>query len=417
MTRSLFYRVFIGIIAGIVTGLFLGPYVAALKPFSDALSLLFQVAVVPYIATSLMHGLGSLPPRIAKKMLKGGWEFLLLLWALVFASIYLMAMLIPAPLEGGLAQTLHTAQEFIEHFLSYIIPENPFYALANNIVPAVAVMGIVAGCAIMHLPQKEPLLGFLEKINNTIEKIFYGILFIAPVGAFLHFAVLTGTFNQADFVQYAFYIGGFVALGLFLSLFVLPILLAHLTPLSYREVLEEFGFVSFFGFALAHSSITLPMIIRSVKRLSLKYGLSGKFGAEDDTMHNTDQMAIPLGFSFAQIGNLLMLFFVFYASFYYRVPFPWKEELFLPFMMIAMSLGPAGLAGKSLSFLLEQLHFSPDTFALFLRVQPFTEHFQVLLSAVGVLTFIMLVLFSYYGKLQVKWKGLLGKLCLCFGVS
>ncbi len=416
MSRTLFIRVFIGMIAGIVVGLFLGSYVLVLKPFSDAMGLLFQMAVVPYIATSLMHGLGSLPPQIAKKMIKSGWSFLLLLWIMVFASIYLMADLIPPAIQGGIGQSLHTVQDFISRFLTYILPENPFYALANNVVCAVAVLGVVVGCAIMHLPQKEPLLGFLEKINNTIEKIFYGILYIAPVAAFLRFAVDTGTFNHADFTEFLFFISGFIVLGLFLALFVMPLLLTHLTPMSYREVLKEFGFVSFFGFAVGHSSITLPMINQSVKRLSLKYGLSVKYGLAEDSMRNTDHMAVPLGFSFAQIGNLLMLFYVLYASFYFRIPFSWKEQILLPFMMISMSLGPSGLAQQGLSFLLDQLHFTSAASDLFLNIQIFTEHFQILLSSVGVFTFVMLVLFSYYQKLQINLKGLLVKLGAAFGV-
>ena len=43
-------------------------------------------------------------------------------------------------------------------FLSLYIPTNPFYSLANNVVPAVVLFSIVVGVALIGVPNKAPLL-------------------------------------------------------------------------------------------------------------------------------------------------------------------------------------------------------------------------------------------------------------------
>jgi hypothetical protein len=63
----------IGLVLGIIAGLFLGELAAVFKIIGDVFIRLFQVTVIPYISLSLITGLGSLGFDTVKLLaVKGG---------------------------------------------------------------------------------------------------------------------------------------------------------------------------------------------------------------------------------------------------------------------------------------------------------------------------------------------------------
>ena len=88
---SLSTFIIIGLLLGIVCGLFFGDYCAFLKIFGDAFIKLLQMSILPYIVVSLIAGIGSLSFKEAKLIgIKGG-TLLLLFWAIGFAVILIIA--------------------------------------------------------------------------------------------------------------------------------------------------------------------------------------------------------------------------------------------------------------------------------------------------------------------------------------
>lgn len=410
MTHRLGFWAIAAIFIGIATGLFFGEATRALEPIGDTYIMLLQMVGLPYIAFSLMHGLGSVAPKIGKRLLKKGWVYLLILWLSVFAIIYLLAVLIPEPVSTFYGYLTGHQPSLAHRFLSFIIPQNPFYDLANNIVPAIAIFGCIVGAAIMHLKQKEPLLGLLERVNTTIEEILTWLAIIAPIGIFAHISVAFGTVDFNDLLKLDFYIVAFIVATLFLTFFILPILISNLTPLTYREILREFRVVCFLPFATGIPTIAFPFIIKSVKRI----GKMGHFGNQQ--FHSASQTVVPLSFSFAQIGNCLTLFFMLFIAFYYRHPLQGFEQLLLPLLMIPMSFGMPTTSISSVSFLIDEFHFPKEAFRLFTETLSITLNFQVLLSVAGMLTFTYLALFAYYGKLKVQWHRLFVRILTSFAV-
>ena len=70
---TLGYQVLLAVLLGIFVGFFFGPLAENLKPIGTAYTMLLQMAVLPYICFSLIHGLGSMTPQIGRKVLKSGW--------------------------------------------------------------------------------------------------------------------------------------------------------------------------------------------------------------------------------------------------------------------------------------------------------------------------------------------------------
>ena len=60
MGMSLSSRIFVGLFAGVCTGLFFGEMVADLKIVGDVFVKLLQITVLPYIIVSLIAGFGRM---------------------------------------------------------------------------------------------------------------------------------------------------------------------------------------------------------------------------------------------------------------------------------------------------------------------------------------------------------------------
>ncbi len=402
MRHSLGYQVLFAVILGIFVGLFFGPLTKILHPVADIFVMLLQMVVLPYICFSLIHGLGSISPQMGWRLFRSGWPFLIAIWALTFLIIYLLGNLIPKPLVAFIGSEVEgEGNSLSKNFLSYLVPENPFYDLANNVVPAVAMFGLIVGGALMHLEQKEPLLGFLERINQTMEKILTWLAILSPIGAFAHISIAVGTVRFEDLYKLEFYVVCFILVALFVTFWVLPLLISSLTPLTYREVIRGFKTVCLLPFVTGIPTIAIPFINFYMKKL----GQEKESG--EKAFHNTSQTVMPIAYSFGQIGNCMILFFILFLAFYYRHPFIGSEKALLSILTIPLSIGSAATSINSVSFLIDQLQFPKESIVLFTETSAITLNFQVLMSVASILTLIILTLYAYYDLLQIQWRKLL----------
>ena len=398
---SLGFQVLTAVFLGIFCGFFFGPLCNFIKPVGDVYVMFLQMAVLPYICLSLIHGLGSMTPQIGKKLFLRGWPFWVTLWGIIFAVIYLISQLIPKPILTFVEDiSFDNSSKLAKNFFTYLVPQNPFYDLANNIVPAIAIFGLISGVALMHLEKKEPLLSFVERSNQIIEKIFKWLAILSPIGIFSHIAVAAGTVYFDDLHALQFYVISFILVTLFMTFWILPALLSSFTPLTYKKIMEAFKTVCLLPFATAIPSISVPFILIYIKKLSEKQAI------KDVNFHATSQTVMSICYSFGQIGNCLILFFILFLSFYYRQPLLGSEKVLLSILMMPMSVGSSATSINAVSFLIKQLNFPDEAIELFSQTMAVTLNFQILLSIASVLTFIILVFYAYYGLLEIKWKRL-----------
>ncbi len=401
MFRSrLGYQALAAIVLGIFAGLFFGPYCDVLKPIGDVFIVILQIVVIPYIPALLMHGLGSLPAEMAKKLFRSGWPILVLLWILILVVSYIVRAVIPTTLPNPASDFSFDSSAL---FPSKVAPSptSSFFGLFHNTVPGIALFGLFFGLAIMHLKEKEPLLGFLERVNNAFDRLIRWISFVAPIAIFSHIAYVMGTINFDDLPKLQLYIGMVIGTTLFLSLWVLPALVSCLTSIPIKEIFREFRMVAFLPFATGIPTLALPYINHMMKRLAERKNLSIA------TFQSTSQTIIPIGFGFAQIGNFIPLLFIFFLSFYYRHPFTGLEAFSLPFLITLFSVGTPQFTFVALPFLLRILNLPDEGFNLYAEISSITLNFQVLLSTISMLAFMILVVLKYYGLLEIQWKRLM----------
>jgi proton glutamate symport protein len=397
---SLGLQVLIAFLLAVFCGFFFGPLCNWVKPIGDIYVMFLQMAVLPYICLSLIHGLGSMSPSVGKKLFLKGWPFWALLWAVIFIVIYVVSLLIPKTQLTFVGDfTSDESVNLAKNFFTYLIPQNPFYDLTNNIVPAIAIFGLISGVALMHLPTKEPLLSLLQRSNQLIEKIFKWLAILSPIGIFSHIAVATGTVYFDDLHTLQFYVISFILITLFMTFWILPAIIISFTNLNYKQIMQAFRMVCLLPFATALPSIAVPFILLYMKKLGER-----EHHIKDLDFEATSQTVMPICYSFGQIGNCLILFFILFLSFYYRQPLLGSEKALLSILMIPMSIGSSATSINAVTFLIEQLHFPEEAVELFTQTMAVTLNFQVLLSTASILTFIILVFYAYYGLLKVQWK-------------
>lgn len=394
------YQAFLAILLGVIAGLFFGPLCNVLKPIGDVFVFTLQIVVIPYIPSLLMHGLGSLSPELAKKLFSKGWFVLVLLWFLVLAVCYIMKTLIPVPLPNPAADFSLEAAASVPGSMGLLIPGSKLNVIFYNAVPIIAAFSLIFGLAMMHLKQKDPLLSLLERINNSLERVIKWITIVSPIGIFAHVAYVMGTVNFTDLAKLQLYIGIIIVTTLFLSLWVMPIVVSCLTSIPYRDLFREYKIVGFLPFATAIPTIALPYINNAMRRLADRKNL------DLATFKATSQTIVPIGFGFAQVGNFLPLLFLFFLSFFYRHPLTGLEAVALPFLVTLFSIGTPQFTFVALPFLLTTLSLPAEGFNLYAEISAITLNFQVLLSTASMLSFMYLVVLRYYGLLEIQWRRL-----------
>ena len=111
-------------------------------------------------------------------------------------------------------------------FLNLYIPSNPFQSLANNVVPAVVLFSILIGVALMGMNNKEALLQALGTASQALIRMTNMIVKLTPIGVFAITAAAAGTMTIEQFGRLQVYLVSFNAAALFLTFWVLPMLVA-----------------------------------------------------------------------------------------------------------------------------------------------------------------------------------------------
>ena len=236
MRLSLSSWILIGLVLGVACGLFLGEYAAGLSVIGDAFVGLLQMTVLPYITLALITNIGRLSPAEGKRFGVYAGTFLMTSLVLTLGAIVLLPLCLPARQSASFFSTSVLADPAKLDFLQLFIPSNPFFSLANNIVPAVVLFCIAMGIAVMTLQNKAIILEQLDFLTAALAKINHYLVKLTPIGVFAIAASIAGTMHAGDLSRLKAYLVLNAVAVLVLGFGVLLPLLAALTPFSYREL-------------------------------------------------------------------------------------------------------------------------------------------------------------------------------------
>lgn len=307
---SLGNKILIGMLLGMVVGLFLNFYVH--DPFIKDVVLmdnvfylggnvfirLMKMLVVPLVLCSIVVGVASISD-IRKIGSIGGKT--ILIYLVTTAIAVTIALLIGMTLKPGLgldlssvAQTANvTSNQTLTNTIVNIIPENPFNSLANGDMLPVIVFGLLIGIILAKLKDETEIFnkGFNEG-NRIMMEMTSLVMKFAPIGVFCLMAKTFGSLGFDGLLPLSKYFIC-VLIGLAIQCFVVyPSLLVILTRLNPIKFFKRFFPVMFFAFSASASNATIPLNLEKLSDMGVSRDVSS--------------FTIPLGATINMDGTAIM---------------------------------------------------------------------------------------------------------------
>ena len=391
---SLAAQVLLGLGSGIVAGVFLGELIAPVGIVGQAFILLLQMTVLPYVVVSLVSGLGSLTAREAAELARSAGGFLLLLWGIALTSVLLFSLVIPDWTSASFFSSTLVEQSAPFDLLRLFIPANVFESLSGNTVPAVVVFSIALGIALIGIENTGSLVRSLSLITDALGRITGFVVRLAPIGVFAIAAEAAGTMDLEQIRSLQVYAAGYIALALFLSLWVLPGLVTTLTPFGYREVVWMSRDALVTAFATGNVFIVLSMLAEKSKELIKLHAEDAEEGAR------LVGVVVPTSFSVPSCGKLLPLCFILFAGWLSGSHISVTEYPALVSVGLFTFFGHTFVA---IPFLLDMFRVPIDMFQLFIVADSIFGRFGTLLAAMHILSLSLLAASGAAGLIRVDW--------------
>ncbi len=386
-----------GLAAGAAIGLFAGERTAVLQPFADGYIKLLQMTVLPYVTVSIVAGLGALNSAQARLMGKRLGLVIALLWLLTLAAVCLFPLMFPPRESASFFSRALTEEREPFNFLDLYIPANPFNSLANNVVPAVVLFSIIVGAALTTIPDKARLLEVLAVAGTAVSKVTNLIVAMAPYGMCAIGAVVAGTLSLEELGYLEVYLVSYVAMTLLLSLWILPGLVAALTPIPYRALMARSRDALVMAFVTTSLFAVLPLLTEQAKALMQDHvSTNGSAASATDVI-------VPTSFNFPHTGKILSLSFVLFAGWFVDARVALAEY---PRLASAGLLAMFGSANAAIPFLLDLLRLPADAFRLFVTSGLVNARFGTLVAAVHTLVVAVLGTCALVGAVTIDARKL-----------
>ena len=386
-------QILVGLGAGILVGLVVGEKAAFLDWAADGFIKLLQMTVLPYVTVSIITSLGTLRPEQARLLGLRAGLIIVSLWLIALAYAFLIPLAFPAVERGAFFSTTLVERRPPFDFVGLFIPSNPFHSLANSVVPAVVLFSMLVGVALMGMERKQPLLDVLSIVSAALSRVTRFLVKLTPYGLFAIAAVTAGTLELEQFKRLEVYLVAYVLVALLVSLWVLPGLVAALTPIGAREMLGRTRNALVTAFMAADLFIVLPILTEASKDLLERHGL------DREQASAIPDIVIPASFNFPHSGKLLSISFILFAGWFWDSVVPVGEWPQLALTGLVTFFGSMQVA---VPFLLDLFRIPADANQLFQATAVINSRFGTLLAAVHTLTVALLGTCAITGRLEFR---------------
>ncbi len=349
-------KILIGLGLGILAGIVAGEEVAFLGVVGRGFILLLQMAVLPFVSISLISGLGQLSHNGTRSLVRYAGGFLLLIWGTVLVIVLAAPIAFPDWPAASYFSAALVEERAPFDFIDTYIPANPFRALSEGVVPAVVFFSVAFGLALMASERKGPLIEALLGAQDALRRVTGAVVRLAPYGLFAIAAEAAGTMAPARLAGLQVYVVTYIVLAILLAFWVLPALVAAVTPLSYRETVGPARDALVTAFATGSLFIVLPLIDERAR------SLLAQRNADAEAIGQVG-VVVPIAFTLAGAGKLLGLVFILYSG--WQSGFPISVLDYPEFAATGLFSSFAGSA-VSLPFLLDLHRIPSDMFQLYL---------------------------------------------------
>jgi Na+/H+-dicarboxylate symporter len=406
---QLHWKIIIGLVLGTIYGIasavngwsdFTSDFIS---PFGTIFLNLLKLIAVPLVVSSLITGVASLSDTT--KLSRIGWKTIALYISttavavsigLILVNVLQPGSLVPDNFQETLSEeyrnTAATKQDLASSVqnnrgplqpLVDMVPSNMFSAASNNSnMLQIVFISIIFGIALIGIDRKfsQPVLAFLEGINQMIIKLVEMIMYFAPYGVFALIAKtissVSGDVSQIGSILSAllFYMG-VVVLGLFIHMGITYLtILKMFTNMDLKHFFKSMAPVQLLAFSTSSSGATLPV---TMKRCEKDLGVSEEISS----------FVLPLGATINMDGTALYqgVAAVFIAQ-AIGMDLTFADQFTIVATAVLASIGTAAVPGAGIIMLviiLEAINVPSQGIALILGVDRILDMIRTATNVTG----------------------------------
>lgn len=342
----------IGMILGFIVGLILNFFVT--DPFIKDIILinnvfyiggngfirLMKMLVVPLVFFSIVVGVASISDIKKIGSIGGRTIGLYLLTTALAVTIAILIASFIKPGIGlnmvGIAQANVTSNLTVTDNILGMIPDNPFYSLANGDMLPVIIFSVLIGIILAKLREETNVVNEFFKQGNTVMMEMTRIVMkFAPIGIFCLMAKTFASLGFGGLIPLTKYIACVLLALAIQALLVYPSLLIIFTRLNPIKFFKRFFSVMFFAFSSSTSNATIPLNIEKLSEMGVPRDISS--------------FTIPLGATINMDGTAIMQgCAVMFAAQAYGIDLGTSALLTVIFTAVMASIGTAAVPSVGL---------------------------------------------------------------------
>jgi len=347
LMKTLYGRVLIATVIGVVVGRLWPDVAVAMRPLGDAFIKLVRMIVAPVIFCTVVAGIAG---AAGTKTVGKAGALALVYFEIVTTVALVLGLVAVNVIRPGAGMsvdvsTLDAASvapyvnagkgQSAVSFLVDIIPANVVDAFAGGNILQVLLVSVLFGFALKFLGSTgRPVIELVERLSQVFFVIVGFIMNAAPLGAFGAMAFTIGNFGLGTLAQLGKVIASFYVACL-LFVFVVLGAIARWHGFSIWRFVVFIKEEIFIVFGTSSSESVLPRIMEKLEELGVRRSVVG--------------VVIPAGYSFNLDGTALYLaiaaVFIAQAT---NTPLGPGRQLTLLALLLITSKGAAGVAGAAL---------------------------------------------------------------------
>lgn len=339
--KVLYIQVIIGIIAGVLVGLFFPQFYETAKLISDIFIRLIKMMIAPVIFFTVV--LGIVGAGDLKKIGRVGGKALIY-FEVVTTIALVIGLLVanwvqpgsgvdPSKFQADISQVTAGKAFSWRVFISELVPENIVGAFAKGDIIQVLFFGILFSFGLRMMGgARQGVVNMFEQLNRVLFNVLKIVIRLSPLGAFGGMAFTIGKYGLGSLVLLGKLMITFYATSL-LFIFVILFLIMRLYGFSLLKLLGYIKAEILIVLGASSSEPVLPNLIQKLEAAGCERSVVG--------------LVIPTGYSFNLDGTTIYLSmaFIFIAQ-VYNVPLSWEQQLMILGILLITSKGAAGVTGS-----------------------------------------------------------------------
>ncbi len=317
---------------------------------SDIFLRLIKMIIAPLVISILISGIGKMENvatlgRIGIKTLVYFYvmTFIALLLGLISVNFFQPGTKMQIELAQSSAIPISNKGFDAHEFITHVIPDSIFNALAKNEILPIVIFAVIFGIAAGSINKGKIIFEFSESLSEVMFKVTNYVMYVAPLGVFGSITAVVIKQGIDVLLGYIYLIAVFYATLLFFACVILGIV-CWIYKINFKALLKVLYEPILLAFSTASSEAAMPSTIDALKKFGIREKIVG--------------FVLPLGYSFNLDGSITYMTFatVFIAQ-VYHIHMSIADQINMMLILLLSSKGIAGVPRASLVIIAGMLSY------------------------------------------------------------